>query len=143
MPRAPLLPLLLLTLTTLAGCATTPAGGSSMAEGREAWLAGDYRRALPPLYQAARAGNPRAQYALGYMYYYGQGVVADSGQAVQWIRRAARAGDPLAVEALGRLAGSVTLDERTRSSPATDDTAEPDRPAPGEPDAPPPPATTE
>ncbi len=101
----------------LAGCATAPQDGGAapeIAEARQAWLAGDFDRAFPALHDAAAAGQPRAQYAVGYMYYYGQGVPEDTDKALAWIRRAAESGDALAVEALGRLAGSVSRNERAR-----------------------------
>ena len=117
MPRIALASLLL--ALTLGGCATTPGGPGQtdpdLAQAREAWLAGNYARALPDLRRAAEDGQPRAQYAVGYMYYYGQGVAEDTDKALQWIRRAAKAGDARAVEALGRLAGGVTQQERARS----------------------------
>jgi DamX protein len=49
--------------------------------------------------KAAQANDPDAQYALGYMYYYGIGVVEDREAARLWIRRAAAAGQPLALKA--------------------------------------------
>ncbi|MGD8708966.1 MAG: SPOR domain-containing protein, partial [Ectothiorhodospiraceae bacterium] len=79
---------------------------ANLARGREAWLAGNFKRALPDLEAAALAGEARAQYALGYMYYYGQGVEKDMDKALTWIRRAANHGDKHAVEALSRLADS-------------------------------------
>lgn len=49
--------------------------------------------------QAALAGNADAQYALGYMYYYGVGTVRDQQTATLWIQRSASAGQPLALKA--------------------------------------------
>ncbi|WP_435103848.1 hypothetical protein [Arhodomonas sp. AD133] len=113
----------------LAGCATAPQDGGTapeIAEARQAWLDGDFDRAFPALRDAAATGQPRAQYAVGYMYYYGQGVAEDTDKALAWIRRAAASGDALAVEALGRLAGSVSRNERARRglSAPLDDKAE-------------------
>lgn len=109
----------------LAGCASSPAlrdAGPDFESAREAYLAGDYERALPLLTSEAERGTPRAQYALGYMYYNGLGVETDRSRAVAWIRRAANNGDPLAVEALSRMAVTMTRDTpgtRTRQ-PGTD-----------------------
>ncbi|MBA1146858.1 SEL1-like repeat protein [Ectothiorhodospiraceae bacterium WFHF3C12] len=101
----------------LLGCATAPElknAGPDFESAREAYVAGDYQRALPLMTAEAERGTPRAQYALGYMYFNGLGVDSDRDQAVAWIRRAANNGDPLAVEALSRMA--VTM---TRQTPAT------------------------
>lgn len=105
---------LILTLAlaaALAGCASSPElanAGADFESGREAYLDGDYERALPLFVSEAERGTPRAQYALGYMYYNGLGVDSDRERAVAWIRRAANNGDPLAVEALSRMAETMT-----------------------------------
>jgi len=65
----------------------------------------DYRRALVRLKPEAAKGQPDAQYAVGYMYYYGLGVVEDRKQALYWIRAAARAGQPDAIKASRLLLG--------------------------------------
>jgi DamX protein len=49
---------------------------------------------------AAQAGNPDAQYALGYMYYYGINTVQDVPTARLWIKRAASQDQLLAQKAL-------------------------------------------
>lgn len=48
---------------------------------------------------AAQNGDPDAQYALGYMYFYGVGTVRDVNAAKLWIRRSAAQGQPLALKA--------------------------------------------
>lgn len=48
---------------------------------------------------AAGRGDPDAQYALGYMYFYGIGTVRDTKAAELWIKRAAAQGQPLAIRA--------------------------------------------
>lgn len=55
------------------------------------------------LQQAAEAGDPDAQYALGYMYYYGKRVPQNTAQALNWIKRAAVQGQEQAVKALALL----------------------------------------
>ena len=64
----------------LAGCATQ--GGSDRPGGeveraRAAFARADYATAARLLSEPAMKGDPAAQYALGYMYYYGQGVPKD------------------------------------------------------------------
>ncbi len=56
--------------------------------------------------QAARAGDPDAQYALGYLYYYGIGTTQDHQAGLLWIRKAAAQGQAVAKDALKRLSGS-------------------------------------
>ncbi len=94
----------------LAACAATPPPAPeparTMEEARRAYLARDYERALPLLREQAALGNPHAQYTLGYMYYYGQGVPEDVEEALRWIRMAAAQGDAHALEALSSLAAA-------------------------------------
>ena len=63
----------------------------------------DYRKAFIRLKPEAEKGQRQAEYAVGYMYYYGQGVVEDRDAAMYWITSAARAGQPDAKTALGIL----------------------------------------
>lgn len=58
---------------------------------------------LDQVKQAAVQGDPDAEYALGYMYYYGQGVPRDEHVARVWIGKAASQGQPQAVKALQML----------------------------------------
>lgn len=60
----------------------------------------NYRAAFIRLMPEARKGNPEAQYAIGYMYYYGEGVVESRDKAEEWISKAAKAGQPDAINAL-------------------------------------------
>jgi TPR repeat protein len=95
----------------LGACASTPRPvdadrAAAFEQARQAYLAQDYPRALRLMLRQARLGNPHAQYTLGYMYYYGQGVRQDTEQALAWIRQAAAQGDARAVQALGELAAA-------------------------------------
>ncbi|KTC65750.1 Sel-1 protein (plasmid) [Legionella adelaidensis] len=60
----------------------------------------NYRQAFILLKPEAEKGQPDAQYAVGYMYYYGYGVVEDRIKACYWIKRAAALGQPDAVQAV-------------------------------------------
>jgi len=75
-------------------------GTLNLREGIESFKAQDYRRAFIRLMPEARKGRPDAQYAIGYMYYYGQGVVESKKKAWIWINKAAQAGQPDAVQAV-------------------------------------------
>lgn len=80
---------------------------SSFYKGIGDFRAQKYRDAFVRLKPEAEKGQPDAQYAVGYMYYYGQGVVEDRAKAWSWITKAARAGQPDAVEAAAILSGPV------------------------------------
>lgn len=88
--------ILLVFIPMLAACFYS---GLSFREGIESFKAQDYRRAFIRLHPAAAHGQPDAQYAIGYMYYYGQGVVEDRKKAWYWINMAAQAGQPDALVA--------------------------------------------
>lgn len=55
-------------------------------------------RLLPPL---AEQGHPKAQYALGVMYFEGKGVNKDYAEAMKWFRKSAEQGIPEGYSALG------------------------------------------
>lgn len=89
----------------LSGCLTS---GMNLREGIKSFQVQDYRQAFIRLKPEADKGQPDAQYAVGYMYYYGQGVVEDRRKAWYWITAAAKAGQPdakVAVKVLRRGAG--------------------------------------
>ncbi|MFI4919441.1 MAG: tetratricopeptide repeat protein [Legionellales bacterium] len=75
-------------------------GAVNLNEGINSFRVQDYRSAFIRLMPEAEKGQPDAQYAVGYMYYYGQGVVEDRKKAWFWIDRAAGVGQPDAVEAV-------------------------------------------
>ncbi len=61
--------------------------------------------------EAAKAGDTDAQYALGYMYYYGLGTDRDQETAALWIRRAALSGHTLAKKAYAMIENGKHLGE--------------------------------
>lgn len=67
-----------------------------------------YQCSFPRVEQAARAGDPDAQYALGYLYYYGIGATQDRQTGLMWIRKAAAQGQPVAQEALKDLSAATS-----------------------------------
>lgn len=90
----------------MTACASGPAAKSAddlRAEARIAFLAQDYQRTLSIVEAQAITGAPWAQYTLGYMYYYGRGIVLDRARAREWIQQAADQGYAPAKEALRRL----------------------------------------
>lgn len=62
-----------------------------------------YNCDITQVQQAAEQGNADAEYALGYMYYYGVDTTQDTQTALIWIKRSAEQGQPLAVKALKML----------------------------------------
>lgn len=104
-----LFPLLTILALFVAGCAASsdssrPAGGegvgNSYGAARGAYQSGDYLAAAERLIPLAEGGDPRAQYALGYMYFYGKGVLPDRDRALALFRESARQGNARASEAL-------------------------------------------
>lgn len=69
-------------------------------EGIQAFRLQNYRDAFVRLLPEAKRGQADAQYAVGFMYYYGQGVVEDQEKALFWIRLAACQGQSEAIAAL-------------------------------------------
>lgn len=89
-------------------CASCAFGPLNLQEGIRHFQEQDYRQAFIRLKPEAEKGQPDAQYAIGYMYYYGQGVLEDRKQAWYWITRAAEAGQAdakTAVQVLQRKSG--------------------------------------
>jgi TPR repeat protein len=67
------------------------------------YQAGQAQQAWPMFQQAARAGNVRAQFQIGWQLDKGEGVAPDPAAAAGWYRKAAEQGDGEAAAALGRL----------------------------------------
>lgn len=90
--------IILLFIPLIAAC--TISSTLNLHEGIECFKAQDYRRAFIRLKPEAEKGQADAQYAVGYMYYYGQGVVEDRKKAWLWINRASKAGQADALVAM-------------------------------------------
>lgn len=94
--------LILLTIlsTFLFACSSNKSKEYSLSKAEEAYAAGDYPNAVTQLLPLAKEGNPQAQYTLGYMYYYGQGVAKDRTQGYFWMQQSAKQGNRSALQAL-------------------------------------------
>ena len=92
--------LVFIVVSFLSGCATS---GLNLREGIRSFQVQDYRQAFIRLKPEAEKGQPDAEYAIGYMYYYGQGVVEDRKKAWYWITSAAKAGQTDAQQAVKML----------------------------------------
>lgn len=87
-------------MVSLAGCLSP---GGQFQTGRDSFIEGDYHQAFRRLEPLAQQGNSEAQYAIGYMYFYGLGTIQDQQLATQWIQAAARQGQPQAKQALNEI----------------------------------------
>lgn len=76
---------------------------SARSAGIEAYHRGDFARAWAILRDSAERGDAQAQYYVGAMYHFGQGIEADPATAALWYRRAADQGVPGAQRNLGVL----------------------------------------
>ena len=81
-------------------CLTGCFSQMNLQEGIRSFQVQNYRQAFIRLMPEAEKGQPDAQYAVGYMYYYGQGVVEDRKKALYWIKCAADKGQPEAIAAM-------------------------------------------
>lgn len=97
--------LCLLATLSLAACTSTMPhdvviATPSLAQAKKAFKQGDYATARQALTLRAIAGDASAQYALAYMYYYGQAGVKNLNLARGWMEIAARSGNKKALMAL-------------------------------------------
>jgi TPR repeat protein len=100
------LPLIIsLCLAILSGCATAPdpavdETALTLTEAHKAYNAKEYKKVFQLLFPLAAAGNDKAQYALGYLFYHGMGVEKNERQAMHWVQQAAAKGNLKAIQAL-------------------------------------------
>lgn len=87
-------------MLVLTACAST---GQILKRSQANFREGNYTEAFEKLQPLAEKDNPDAQYAIGYMYYYGKGTEKDIVQAQKWIRNAANQGQPQAIKAMSLL----------------------------------------
>ena len=69
-----------------------PVAAQDFGKGEEAYERGDYSTALREWRPLAEQGEAQAQYRLGFLYQFGQGVPQDYERAVMWYRKAADQG---------------------------------------------------
>ena len=81
----------------------SPATEPLWQRGSRAFEANDYRSALPPLMEAAKQGDARAQALVGIMYQDGDGVRADDREALKWFSMAAAQGHRASQYAVGSM----------------------------------------
>jgi TPR repeat protein len=105
MRRTLLIGLLTLIITA---CATMPTTyvQSELAQSQRYFDEGYYKKAMQQLIPLACHGNAQAQYAIGYMYYYGLGVAQDTDVGYQWMKQAADQGYQPAKDAIASMVGT-------------------------------------
>lgn len=77
--------------------------GEDLQLGKNTFNNGDFKQAFRQLLPLASEGNPDAEYAVGYMYYYGYGVSQDRETGIFWMDKAAKKGYAPAQKALQTL----------------------------------------
>jgi TPR repeat protein len=92
--------IIFLTLSACATHHTSYAETAQVVQGKREFEKGFYREAMKRLLPIACDGNAQAQYAVGYMFYYGYGVAQDTDMGCFWIKRSADQGYPPAIKAL-------------------------------------------
>lgn len=95
--------LLTCALTSLVGCASNSASQQQLHKAENAFQQQHYKESAALLTPLAINGDAKAQYALGYLYYYGKGVEQSQAIANNWFRRAAKQGHSKAQQALNTL----------------------------------------
>lgn len=84
----------------LQGCATSPMMAEELQGGKAKFVAGNYKGAFHDLLPIAVYGRKEAQYAVGYMYYYGMGVPQDTESGLFWMQKSADQHYQPAIDAL-------------------------------------------
>lgn len=82
---------------------------------RDLFVAQQYKQAYQITAGLAEKNNIEAQYLLGYLYYYGQGVAVDTKQGEKWISISADSGYRPAIEALVLIKHGLTPDNKCSS----------------------------
>jgi TPR repeat protein len=91
---------LIILSSLLLACSSNKPKETPLMKAENAYAAGDYSNAATQLLPLAKAGDSQAQYTLGYMYYYGQGVKRDRTQGYFWMQQSAKQGNKSALQAL-------------------------------------------
>ena len=90
--------LFVMMLSILSAC-TTDQNKTPFGQAKTNFAQEDYQAAFNNIQGPANAGNAEAEYALGYMYYYGKGTPLNQEKGKEWILKAAQAGNKNAQEA--------------------------------------------
>lgn len=97
----------------LAGHAAEP-----LDDALKAYDSGNYKQAATKLKPLAESGDSVAQLKLGLMYYFGNGVEENEGQAIAWLKKSAAQGN---LDAMYQLGNAYTFGSETHKSAADPD----------------------
>ncbi len=95
-------------MASLTACATTYSPSAQTSEGQRLYHQHAYPQAFEKLLPEAMKGAAQAQYAVGYMYFYGYGIGQDQKLAEYWLRESAKQGYSKAVQALSLIDNNKT-----------------------------------
>lgn len=82
--------LAIVAFMSLAACTTLTKNTQDLQKAEGLYQDSNYEASFKSLLPLAREGDAKAQYALGYMYYYGKGIKQDLTLAKIWMRNAAK-----------------------------------------------------
>ncbi len=99
----------------LQSCAS-PKLSEEYTEGKVNFEAGNYKRAFRVLLPLAAKGKVEAQYAVGYMYYYGYGTAQDNESGLFWMNKAAELHYLPAIHALNLLQHTSPRSEKKETT---------------------------
>ncbi len=112
---------LYLLAVLLVGCSSTAAHNQqALEQGQNSFSQGHYTTAFRQLLPAAKASDADAQYAVGYMYYYGEGVTQNRTQAMNWFRKSAQQNNAKAIKALDMISQGVQSSSKKVATAAPD-----------------------
>ncbi len=94
--------IILISILLLQACSTATTS-KALTKGVNEFDYQQYQAAFTDLLPLAEQGNAQAQYAVGYLYYNGLGVVKDFKSAVFWFNKAADQGNAKAKKALAMI----------------------------------------
>ncbi len=92
--------IVVLVLAIMLQACASPKMSEEMAAAKIKFNAGDYKTSFHELLPIAVYGNKQAQYAVGYMYYYGIGTAQDAESGLFWMKKSAAQNYPPADHAL-------------------------------------------
>jgi TPR repeat protein len=95
--------LMILICLSIQACTST-IQSAKLQEGKYSYESGNFKQAFHRLLPLASDGNAHAEYAVGYMYYYGYGVPVDPDSGMFWMQKSAAQNYQPAIKALDLIA---------------------------------------
>lgn len=96
--------LIIIATITLSACAS-----QTLKKAQSSFDGGDYHSSYEKVLPLAQQGNPDAEYAVGYMMYYGKGTATNKKEGIEWINKAAAQGQTQAIQAQHIIAKQLQL----------------------------------